>query len=139
MAFSISPIMEVSQGWISTSYGLPLTVNFTDQSTGAASWSWNFGDSGTSTLRNPSHQYTSVGTFTVSLIATGASGSDTETKTNYITVTAPQPPVANFTASNTNPTVGGSVTFTDTSTNSPTSWSWTFEGGTPAPALPKTR
>jgi PKD repeat protein len=114
-----------------TSGPVPLTVNFTDQSTGATSWSWNFGDSGTSTLRN-SHQYTSAGTYTVSLTASGASGSDTETKSNYITVTAPQPPVANFTASTTNPTVGASVTFTDTSTNSPTSWSWTFEGGTPA-------
>jgi PKD repeat protein len=39
--------------------------------------------------------------------------------------------VANFTASTTSPSVGGSVTFTDTSINNPTSWSWTFEGGTP--------
>jgi vibriolysin len=116
-----------------TSGGAPLTVNFTDQSTNSpTSWSWNFGDSGTSTVRNPSHTYTSQGTYTVSLTAANASGSDNETKTNYINVLAPQPPVANFTASTTNPTVGGTVTFTDTSTNTPTSWSWTFEGGTPA-------
>ncbi len=116
-----------------TSGGAPLTVNFTDQSTNSpTSWSWNFGDSGTSTVRNPSHTYTSQGTFTVSLTATNASGSDNETKTNYINVLAPQPPVANFTASSTSIVVGGSVTFTDTSTNTPTSWSWTFEGGTPA-------
>ncbi len=44
----------------------------------------------------------------------------------------PQKPVANFTASSTNVTVGGSVTFTDNSTNNPTSWSWTFVGGTPS-------
>ena len=44
----------------------------------------------------------------------------------------PQPPVANFTASSTSISVGGSVNFTDTSTNSPTSWSWSFEGGTPS-------
>ncbi len=112
---------------------VPLTVNFTDTSTNSpTSWSWTFGDGGTSTVKNPSHTYNAFGTFTVTLTATNASGSDSETKTNYITVTPPAAPVANFTASTTNPAVGGSVTFTDTSTNNPTSWSWTFEGGTPS-------
>lgn len=41
-------------------------------------------------------------------------------------------PVANFSASATNISVGGSVNFTDLSTNSPTSWSWSFSGGTPS-------
>jgi uncharacterized repeat protein (TIGR02543 family) len=115
-----------------TSGAVPLTVNFTDLSVGATSWSWNFGDTGTSTQQNPTHTYTTAGTFTVTLTVTNASGSDTETKANYINVTPPAVPVANFTASTTSPSVGGSVTFTDTSTNGPTSWSWTFEGGTPA-------
>jgi len=114
-----------------TSGGVPLTVNFTDQSTGATSWSWNFGDTGTSTLKNPSHTYTSPGTYTVTLIATNSSGSDTETKVDYITVLPPQPPIADFTASSTSISMGDSVTFTDQSQNAPTSWSWTFEGGTP--------
>jgi len=112
--------------------GLPLTVNFTDTSSGATSWSWNFGDSGTSTAQNPSHTYNTAGTYTVALTATNSSGSDTMTKTNYITVTPPQAPVANFTASSTNVYVGQAVSFTDTSTNSPTSWSWSFTGGTPS-------
>jgi PKD repeat protein len=111
---------------------VPLTVNFTDLSIGATSWSWNFGDSGTSTLKNPSHTYTSTGLYTVTLTASNASGSDVMTKTDYITVTPPAAPVAGFTASATNITVGNSVAFTDQSTNNPTSWSWTFEGGTPA-------
>jgi PKD repeat protein len=115
-----------------TSGMVALTVQFTDQSIGATSWSWDFGDTGTSTDRNPSHTYTSPGTYTVSLTATNSYGSDTETKINYITVTALQPPVADFTASSTNITVGDSVTFTDNSTNNPTSWSWTFNGGTPS-------
>jgi uncharacterized repeat protein (TIGR02543 family) len=45
--------------------------------------------------------------------------------------TPPLPPVADFTASSTNISVGDDVTFTDQSTNNPTSWDWTFEGGTP--------
>jgi uncharacterized repeat protein (TIGR02543 family) len=46
--------------------------------------------------------------------------------------TTPDPPVADFTADTTTVTAGGSVNFTDLSTNSPTSWDWTFEGGTPS-------
>ncbi|WP_293873798.1 T9SS type A sorting domain-containing protein [Flavobacterium sp.] len=42
-----------------------------------------------------------------------------------------QPPVASFTASATSICVGQSVTFTDTSTNIPSAWTWTFTGGTP--------
>jgi uncharacterized repeat protein (TIGR02543 family) len=107
--------------------GAPLTVQFTDLSTNSpTSWSWNFGDTGTSTLKNPSHTYTSAGNYTVSLTATNGSGSDGETKTNYITVLAPQPPVADFIASSTSVVVGETVNFTDLSTNTPTSWSWNF-------------
>ncbi|PKO99434.1 MAG: hypothetical protein CVU13_04985 [Bacteroidetes bacterium HGW-Bacteroidetes-8] len=62
-------------------------VQFTDQSTNnPISWSWNFGDGGTSTLQNPSHVYTAVGSYTVSLTATNEHGSSTETKNNYISV-----------------------------------------------------
>ncbi len=110
---------------------VPLTVNFTDLSVGATSWSWDFGDTGTSTDKNPVYTYTSVGTYTVTLTVTNASGSDTEIKTDYITVTPPAPPMAEFIASTTTINVGDSVTFTDLSANNPTSWDWTFEGGTP--------
>jgi len=117
-----------------TTGGAPLTVNFTDLSTNSpTSWSWSFpgGTPSTSTAQNPTVVYNTPGNYNVTLTAANASGSDVDTKTNYISVTAPQPPVANFTASTTSPSVGGSVTFTDTSTNTPTSWSWTFAGGTP--------
>ncbi len=46
--------------------------------------------------------------------------------------TAVSVPVADFSADAVAIVEGGSVTFTDQSTNSPTSWSWTFDGGTPA-------
>lgn len=110
----------------------PLTVNFTDQSTGnITSRNWTFGDGGTSTATNPSHVYASPGTYTVTLTVSGPDGSDIETKTNYITATACTAPTANFVGSPTSGSAPLTVNFTDQSTGSPTSWSWTFgDGGT---------
>ncbi|MEL6134178.1 MAG: PKD domain-containing protein, partial [Bacteroidota bacterium] len=104
-------------------------VTFSDQSTNnPTSWSWSFGDGTTSSAQNPIKTYTLPGTYTVSLTASNSSGSDTEIKTNYITVQGPAPS-ANFTASQTTIAAGGSVDFTDLSTNTPTSWSWNFGNG----------
>lgn len=63
------------------------SVTFTDLSTNTpTSWSWDFGDGGSDTVQNPVHQYNTAGVYTVSLTATNASGSDGETKLDYITV-----------------------------------------------------
>ena len=63
------------------------SIAFTDQSTNTpTTWSWDFGDGSTSSNQNPSHTYNSLGVYTVELTATNDYGSDTETKTNYITV-----------------------------------------------------
>jgi hypothetical protein len=70
-----------------------LTVEFTDESTDSdgsvVSWSWDFGDfSSTSTVQDPSHTYTSAGTYTVKLTVTdddGATGSTSKS----VTVSAP--------------------------------------------------
>jgi PKD repeat protein len=71
-----------------TSGTAPLNVAFTDSSTNnPTSWSWVFGDGGTSAAQNPSHSY-AAGTYTVTLTAANAYGSDGETKTNYITATS---------------------------------------------------
>lgn len=70
-----------------TSGGYPLTVQFTDTSTNTpTSWLWDFGDGSTDTAQNPSHTYTSIGVYTVELTATNDDGSDTVTKTDYISV-----------------------------------------------------
>ena len=110
--------------------GIP--VQFTDQSTNTpTAWSWSFGDGGSSTLQNPSHTYAAAGQYeTVSLTASNVGGANTMTKANYITVaiTAPE---ASFSASPTSGTHPLPVKFTDASTNTPTSWKWTFgDGGT---------
>jgi PKD repeat protein len=116
-----------------TSGGYPLNVNFTDLSIGATSWSWTFtgGTPGTSSAQNPAVVYNGAGTFDVSLTVYNATTSESITKTGYITVTPPQPPVADFSAGTMTPYIGQQVTFSDLTSNSPTSWSWTFPGGTP--------
>ncbi len=65
---------------------------FTDLSTSAAecplTWSWNFGDGAgdsLSSLQNPSHVYEAQGTYTVTLVASNAGGSDTRTRTVLVT------------------------------------------------------
>ncbi len=64
-------------------------VQFTDTSTGSpTSWSWDFGDGGTSNVQNPVHTF-SKGTFAVSLTASNAGGSSTRTQT--VDVTWPTP------------------------------------------------
>lgn len=111
----------------------PLTVHFSDFSTGnpaIQNWNWSFGDGNTSTEKNPIHTYNSAGKYTVRLTVRNSEGDNTTTKSNYISVTAAlKSPVAAFSAS---PTSGNSpltVSFTDKSTGSPISWSWSFGDG----------
>jgi PKD repeat protein len=110
---------------------LPLTVTFTDLSTGdPTSWAWDFGDGDTATDQNPSHTYEAEGYYTVALTVTCIYGSDTAIRPEYIHVALPVPH-ANFTGTPREGTAPLIVTFTDLSTNSPTSWYWVFgDGGT---------
>lgn len=115
------------------------SVDFTDLSSNTpTSWAWAFtgGIPASSTVQNPTGiVYNNVGIYTVSLVATNANGSDTETKTAYITVvdtTTSVPTNADFVAVGNPVAVGGSVNFTDLSVGNPTSWSWTFTGGSPS-------
>ena len=67
----------------------PLTVQFTDTSTGGfpTSWLWNFGDGYASTGQNPTYTYNQGGVFTVKLTAINAAGSDAATRFGLIIVT----------------------------------------------------
>ncbi len=68
------------------------TVDFTDISDPGTSpilsWQWLFGDGTTSPVQNPSHVYNAAGTYSVYLAVTTLVGSDSQTRTNYITVNA---------------------------------------------------
>jgi PKD repeat protein len=111
------------------------TIAFTNTSTGSpTSYSWTFtgGTPSTSTQTNPAVVYNTAGVYTVSLTATNANGSDIETKTNYITINSVTPPVADFTASSTLICPNQTITFNSTSSGNPTSYSWSFPGGTPS-------
>jgi PKD repeat protein len=70
----------------------PLSVSFTDLSSGGpvTSWSWDFGDGGTSIAQHPAHAYALPGVYSVSLTVSGPGGSDTETKPALVIVRAPK-------------------------------------------------
>ena len=106
----------------------PLSVGFTNLGTGATGYSWNFGDGNTSTAAAPTNTYASRGLYSVTLAATGGSGSETVTRTNYITVATK--PVVSFTASPTTGKAPLTVSFTNTSTSTidVTAWRWTING-----------
>ncbi len=72
----------------------PLTVQFTDTSTGTATgWFWDFGDGFTSTSRNPSHVYSESGTYKVKLTVTDGSGSNTLEVASSVNVLSSTDPV----------------------------------------------
>ncbi len=121
--FTISPTATSSYTFISNF----LTVNFTNTSSNATSYLWEFGDATTSTTSNPSKTYANPGTYTVKLTATGPCGAVVSTQT----ITVNSLPVAAFSANTNVGCPGASISFTSQSTGA-NSYSWTFAGGTPS-------
>jgi len=117
------PVANFSAATTSTCTGI---VQFTDMSTnGPTGWSWTFGDGGTSTQQNPTHTYTTSGTYTVVLIASNSFGNDTIIQTNYIHVNLPVAPSVTAT------TVCSGSTATLNASGSPVlSWFTNATGGT---------
>jgi PKD repeat protein len=118
-------------------------VQFTDLSSNSpTTWSWDFGDGagivagGTSTQQSPAYTFESAGTFTVKLTAANCRGSSTTQQQVQVSASCDQTavPTADFTwgptgplpgyPSQQQPFVGQTVTLTDASSNSPTSWHW---------------
>ncbi len=111
-----------------TSGELPLTVQFTDESTGGiTSWHWDFGDGSTSALQHPSHTYTKKGEYTVTLKVENRYGTATTEKNNLITLD--KNPVVDFGADQQRGGAPLTVRFTDLSGGSPNQWRWDFGDG----------
>jgi PKD repeat protein len=101
------------------------TVTFTNTSTNATTFSWNFGAGATpstSTAANPTVTFNTIGTYTAALTATNAFGNDVETQTNLINVLdgtgIPLPISEGFTTATFPPTNWALVNVN----NSPTTW-----------------
>lgn len=105
-----------------------LNASFVNQSDYATSYNWNFGDGFSSTDENPIHTYLADGVYTVTLIATGICGSDT----NTTIVTIQTPPQAGFSFQQSGECVPVVVEFANQSSSNSTSFAWTFVGGTPS-------
>jgi len=76
----------------------PADVQFTNQSTNAQSYTWDFGDGSTSSNQNPTHTFTNLGAYTISLVAdAGVCGAVASTQTAYIIVGATPPTVTSAT------------------------------------------
>ena len=107
----------------------PLSVRFTDRSSNANHWWWNFGDGATSYEPSPVHAYAAPGNYTVTLMAADDLQHDAETRTDLVSVTGPV--TVSFAASPTAIPVGGQVRFTSAVGGNPYTYAWTFgDGGT---------
>lgn len=101
---------------------------FTNLSSNAQSFTWDFGDGTGSVAASPIHQFSGPGTYTVRLVATNACGSTTYTETIIVLGV----PTADFSSDQTTGCAPLNVQFTDQSTGQINTWQWTFEGGNPS-------
>jgi len=104
---------------------IPLSVKFADLSTREiTNWTWDFGDGNTSTEQNPTHVYTNVGTYAVSLAVQGPDGSDIETKEAFIETVD-----IDFATNVTGGNLPLEVRFINRSSGNIVGWSWSFGQG----------
>uniref|UniRef100_UPI0005C751B6 PKD domain-containing protein n=2 Tax=Flexithrix dorotheae TaxID=70993 RepID=UPI0005C751B6 len=119
-----SPIADFSA---SSAICSGVATSFTNSSSGSGtlSYSWTFGDGGQSNLENPSHTYSSAGSYKVRLTVTSSTGCSSVQK--EVSITVGNGPSSNFTF--TDVCDGESVQFTNTSTNQyQSTYLWHFGG-----------
>lgn len=107
-----------------TSGCVPLTVNFTQFSTGASTYNWDFGDANTSTTFSPTHIFTTSGTFTVSLIVNDGCSFDTTT----VDITVYPSPSVDFSSTPDSVCINEPFSFTNLSVGLASS-TWNFGDG----------
>jgi gliding motility-associated-like protein len=133
-AFPSSAALKADFTASATSGCIPLSVNFTDATTGASgalTYQWRLGNGNRSSLQNPSAIYTIAGTYTVTLIVKDAAGNiDSITKTKFISVfDLPQPDFKSDVQSGCPPMT---INFSDKTvkgTGAVSSWLWDFGDG----------
>jgi PKD repeat protein len=98
-----------------TSAPTDLTVVFTDASTGSpTTWAWDFGDSNTSTQQNPTHTYTTAGTYNVCLTVTNNCGTNQICQSVTVTSASCTAAAGTISSSATACLVNGTATLTGT-------------------------
>lgn len=101
-------------------------VTFYNNTTGASSYEWDFGDGSPSSSQfAPTHVYTSPGTYTTTLTATGVCGTDVTTQT--ITIHPLPAPLLQVTP---DPTQLGMTTYFTDAGSGGAAWNWDFGDGT---------
>ena len=129
--------LEADFTWNPSYVGTGQTVVFSNSSTGNPtefSWSFEGGSPETSDQESPSVEFPDPGTYEVTLTVSNGKASATTSKMVIVICTQNfcKDIDAKFTASNAFPKPDEEVQFTDQSIGVPTTWEWTFEGGTPA-------
>jgi FOG: PKD repeat len=124
--FKTAGSVPVAKFFASKSENEPLTIVFTDTSTGSPTeWHWYFGDGTTSTEKNPTHTYSKPGNYAVSLTVRNpdetATGADNSAKTQIINTTSIT--TTNNIDNINNPTNTSTSTISTMSTNNPTNTS----------------
>lgn len=128
---STSPNLPVADFTASPTSGCPGTsVSFTNTSTNATSYAWTFtgGSPSSSSSASPTVTYNTPGTYAVTLVASNASGSDTETKTGFITINAAPTLSFNTTAVSCNGEDDGAIDLSVSGGATPYTYIWNNTG-----------
>jgi len=103
---------------------LGFVSSFTNTSTGALTYKWDFGNGNTSTTTNPTYTYPTSGNYTVKLTATNSNGCSNSVSNSSSVYPAPK---ATFTGANV--CIGTSINFSNSSTGASSS-KWNFGDAT---------
>ncbi len=105
-------------------------VTFNNQSEGATSYLWDFGDGNTSAEESPMHSYLEDGTYTIELTVENSCGAVSTNQT--VNITGSNAPQAVFTTDVVSGCAPLEIQFTDMSPGNPDAWLWIFDGGEPS-------